>query len=53
VTEKLADRLLTIARAAKVPVVAVTETQPAGVAFHDWMLSELDALDKALTGPNS
>lgn len=53
VSEKLADRLLSIARASKVPVVAVTETQPAGVAFHDWMLGELDALDKALTGPNS
>ena len=53
VSEKLADRLLTIARASKVPVVPVTETQPAGVAFHDWMLGELDALDKALTGPNS
>ena len=53
VSEKLADRLLTIARASKVPVVAVTETQPADVAFHDWMLGELDALDKALTGPNS
>ncbi len=36
-----------------VPVVAVTETQPANVTFQDWMLGELDALDKALTGPNS
>ena len=53
VSEKLAERLLTIARTAKVPVVPVTETQPANVAFHDWMLGELDALDKALTGPNS
>ncbi|MDO8876368.1 MAG: zinc ABC transporter substrate-binding protein [Pseudolabrys sp.] len=53
VSEKLAERLLTIARTAKVPVVAVTETQPAGVTFHDWMLGELDALDKALTGPSS
>lgn len=53
VSEKLAERLLTIARAAKVPVVGVTETQPAGVTFHDWMLGELDALDRALTGPNS
>jgi zinc/manganese transport system substrate-binding protein len=53
VSEKLADRLLTIARASKVPVVPVTETQPAGVAFHDWMLGELDALDKALAGPSS
>lgn len=53
VSEKLAERLLTIARTAKVPVVGVTETQPADVSFQDWMLSQLDALDKALTGPNS
>jgi zinc/manganese transport system substrate-binding protein len=53
VSEKLTERLLDIAREAKVPVVGVTETQPAGVSFQDWMLSQLDALDKALTGPNS
>ena len=50
VSEKLAERLLTIARTAKVPVVPVTETQPADVSFEDWMLGQLDALDKALTG---
>jgi len=53
VSEKLTLRLLDIARAVKVPVVGVTETQPPGVSFQDWMLGELDALDKALTGPNS
>lgn len=53
VSEKLTERLLAIARKAKVPVVGVTETQPANVTFHDWMLGELDALDKALTGPSS
>jgi zinc/manganese transport system substrate-binding protein len=53
VTEKLTERLLDIAKAAKVPVVGVTETQPANVPFQDWMIGELDALDKALTGPNS
>jgi zinc/manganese transport system substrate-binding protein len=36
-----------------VPVVAVTETLPAGMTFQDWMLGQLDAVDKALTGPNS
>jgi len=50
VSEKLAERLVTIARTAKVPVVAVTETQPADTSFEDWMLSQLDTLDKALTG---
>ncbi len=53
VSEKLTLRLLDIARQAKVPVVGVTETQPANVSFQDWMLGELDALDKALSGPNS
>jgi zinc/manganese transport system substrate-binding protein len=53
VSEKLTLRLLDIAKAAKVPVVGVTETQPANVSFQDWMLGQLDALDRALTGPNS
>jgi zinc/manganese transport system substrate-binding protein len=53
VSEKLTERMLAIAKKAKVPVVGVTETQPANVMFQDWMLGELDALDKALTGPSS
>jgi zinc/manganese transport system substrate-binding protein len=53
VSEQLTKRLLAVAKKAKVPVVAVTETQPAGVSFTDWMLSQLSALDKALAGPNS
>jgi len=53
VSEKLTLRLLDIAKAAKVPVVGVTETQPANVTYQDWMLGELDALDKALAGPSS
>jgi zinc/manganese transport system substrate-binding protein len=53
VSEKLTDRLLAIAKTAKVPVVAVTETLPAGMTFQDWMLGQLEAVDKALTGPNS
>ena len=53
VTEKLTQHLLDIAKKAKVPVVAVTETQPAGMSFEDWMLGELEALDKALSGTSS
>ncbi len=53
VSQKLAQRMVDIARKAKVPVVAVTETQPEGVGFVDWMLGELDAADKALAGPSS
>ncbi|MEJ2626731.1 MAG: zinc ABC transporter substrate-binding protein, partial [Pseudolabrys sp.] len=47
VSDKLTDRLIAIAKKAKVPVVPVTETMPGGVAFSAWMLGELDALDKA------
>jgi zinc/manganese transport system substrate-binding protein len=50
VSEALAQRLVAIAKAANVPVVGITETLPPGKHFHEWVLSELDALDKALGG---
>jgi zinc/manganese transport system substrate-binding protein len=53
VSEKLTERLRDIAYKAKVPVVGVTETMPANTSLQNWVLSELDALDKALSGPNS
>jgi len=53
VSEKLTERLLALARASKVPVVAVTESMPANTNFADWILVELDALDKALSEPHS
>jgi zinc/manganese transport system substrate-binding protein len=53
VSEKLTERLRDIAGKAKVPVVGVTETMPPNVSFQDWVLGELDALDKALSEPNS
>ena len=53
VSEKLTERLRDIARRAKIPVVGVTETMPPNVKFQDWLLGELDAIDKALSGPNS
>jgi len=53
VSEKLTERLRDIAVKAKVGVVGVTETMPANVTFQDWVLGELEALDKALSGPNS
>ena len=48
VSDNLTRRLIGIAQKAKVPVVPVTETQPADTTFQDWMLAQLDALDKAL-----
>lgn len=53
VSEKLTERLRDIADQEKVPVVGVTETMPANMSYQDWVLGELDALDKALSGPNS
>ncbi|MFX1673172.1 metal ABC transporter solute-binding protein [Paraburkholderia sp. A2WS-5] len=47
-TEALTRRMLDIAQQAKVPALSVTETQPAGVNFQQWMLGQLDALAKAL-----
>jgi zinc/manganese transport system substrate-binding protein len=53
VSEKLTERLRDVAKKSKIPVVGVTETMPANTSFHDWLLGELDALDKALSEPNS
>ena len=53
VTDPLTDRLLKLANAANVPVVGVSETQPAGKTFAEWMLTELDATEKALASPSS
>lgn len=43
-----AQRLLGIAKASNIPIVGVTETEPAGQTYQTWMLVQLDALDKAL-----
>jgi zinc/manganese transport system substrate-binding protein len=53
VTDPLTEHLMALARAANVPVVGVTETKPAGMTYVDWMLSEIDATEKALAGPSS
>jgi zinc/manganese transport system substrate-binding protein len=53
VSEKLTERLRDIAKRAKVPVIGVTETMPPNMKFQDWLLGELEALDKALSEPNS
>jgi zinc/manganese transport system substrate-binding protein len=53
VSEPLTKRLRDIAVKARIPVIGVTETMPANTKFQDWIRGELDALDKALSGPNS
>ena len=45
----MTKRLLKIARDGGVPSVSVTETQPAGKTFQQWMAGQLDALAAALS----
>ena len=47
-SDSAAKRLLDIARQAGIPVVGVTETEPAGQTYQTWMMAQLDALDAAL-----
>lgn len=50
-TGPIARRMKRIAEQAGVPVVGITETEPAGTDFQAWMIAELDAIERALTGP--
>jgi zinc/manganese transport system substrate-binding protein len=50
---KLTQRMLEIARRAKIPVVGVTETQPMGMSYQDWMLMQLAELQNALAQPST
>jgi zinc/manganese transport system substrate-binding protein len=52
-TDESARRLLEIAHSSKVPVIGVTETEPRGKTYQDWMQGQLDALDDALAKPGS
>jgi zinc/manganese transport system substrate-binding protein len=52
VTSSLASRLINIARRAHVPVVGITETEPANADYVDWMKGQLDELDQALQSSN-
>ena len=49
VTDPTTERLKKLAIAADVPIVGVTETQPADAkSYADWMMSELRAVERAL-----
>jgi zinc/manganese transport system substrate-binding protein len=52
-SDNLVGHLLDLARASKIPVVGVTETAPPGQSYQAWMLSELNATEKALGEPTS
>ncbi|MGC2200274.1 MAG: zinc ABC transporter substrate-binding protein [Stellaceae bacterium] len=47
-SDPTAERMVRLARTSDIPVVAVTETEPPGKNYQEWLLSELDAVDRAL-----
>jgi zinc/manganese transport system substrate-binding protein len=49
-SEPAVQRLVQIAKDEKIPVVGVSETEPADATYQQWMMSQLDAIDKALSG---
>jgi zinc/manganese transport system substrate-binding protein len=53
VSDPLTEQLLAVARRGGVAVVGVTETEPAGTSYADWMLGEIEATEKALSGPSA
>jgi zinc/manganese transport system substrate-binding protein len=50
---KLTQVMLDVAHRSNVVVVGVTETEPMGVSYQDWMLSQLEDLQKALAQPST
>jgi zinc/manganese transport system substrate-binding protein len=48
---RLADRLIDVARNAGVPVVGITETEPANTGYVEWMVGQLGELERALQNP--
>jgi zinc/manganese transport system substrate-binding protein len=51
-SDAAAQRMVRIAQQAKIPIVGVTETEPAGTTFQDWVMGELNAVAQALTNPS-
>jgi zinc/manganese transport system substrate-binding protein len=50
VVDSVTASFLATARQAGVPVVGVYETMPAGYSYQSWMLAEVRALQRAVTG---
>ena len=49
-SEPAVGRLVQLAKDNGIPVVGVSETEPSGSTYQDWMMGQLNALDKALSG---
>ncbi len=47
-SDALTRHMRELAKQSGIPVVGVTETEPAGKDYQEWMRSQLDALDRAL-----
>jgi zinc/manganese transport system substrate-binding protein len=49
-SEPAVGKLVQLAKDNGIPVVGVSETEPPGSTYQVWMMGQLDALDKALSG---
>jgi zinc/manganese transport system substrate-binding protein len=49
-SEPAVNKLVELAKANRIPVVGVSETEPRGSSYQDWMMRQLNALDQALAG---
>jgi zinc/manganese transport system substrate-binding protein len=49
-SQALAKHMRAIAAEVGVPIVPITETEPAGRRYQEWMLSQLEAVERALGG---
>ena len=49
-SEPAVRKLVDLAKENGIPVVGVSETEPPNTTYQDWMLGQLNALDKALSG---
>jgi zinc/manganese transport system substrate-binding protein len=47
-TDAAAQRLVRIARQSGIQIVGVTETEPPGKTYQEWMASELEAIAQVL-----
>jgi zinc/manganese transport system substrate-binding protein len=51
-SDKIVQHLVDLAHASKIPVVGVTETAPPGLSYQDWMLRQLEEVERALANPS-
>jgi zinc/manganese transport system substrate-binding protein len=49
-SEPAVQRLVKMAKDNGIPVVGISETEPRGSTYQDWMMGQLNALDHALAG---